>query len=232
VRCRGKLADRTSRRAGPCAGNSVWMVRGERNGVASDQEAAVRLLEGGDGAIGLGELGLKVSENLGLSRSRARRWWQLRGWTAVQQGGANRTLIVLKSSPDAPEGPVAPGQVGLADRVSQAPLDDPLEEGPEGGCGEAESADFLGEPDTDGSSASVPAMAVAAEDSAGADGWPGAAVIESGENAMADEGADGKAVRAGGELESLNDGGPFRLVVVKPSFAAHDRSHAGGRLGA
>jgi len=52
--------------------------------------------------------------------------------------------------------------------------------------GQAQPPDFVGDPDADGASATGTPMAVAAEDPPGADGSPGAAVIEASERAVAD----------------------------------------------
>jgi hypothetical protein len=69
------------------------MVGLEGNGIASDQEAAVRHLECGDGAMGLGKLGLEVGENLGLRWSRAGGYWPIQGRPAIQESGANGALM-------------------------------------------------------------------------------------------------------------------------------------------
>src|SRR6185437_2330630 len=87
--------------------------------------------------------------------------------------------------------------------------------------GQAQPPDFVGDPDADGPSAAAAAMAVAAVDPPGADGSPGAAVIEASKRAVADERADGAAVRARRQLEPLDDRGPLRLAAAEPSHVAH-----------
>jgi hypothetical protein len=47
------------------------------------------------------------------------------------------------------------------------------------------------------------------------------AVVEAGEDTVADEHADGLAVGTGGLLEPLNDGDPFFLTAVEPGLVAH-----------
>jgi hypothetical protein len=193
--------------------------RRDRN---SDNERPSRLLEGGDRAVGLGKCSLEVSENLSDGRP-GRCGRQIGRRPATQQRRADRTLTPLKSTPDPPECSIAPRTVGLADRGGDAVGDSPFQELPERACGQAQPADFLDEPDADGPSAAESAMAVAAENPPGPDRSPGRTVIESGEYAVPDERADGPAMRAGRELEPLDNRRPLCLTPVKPSLRAHSR---------
>ncbi len=221
---------RPGRRSGPPPGIRPKLEEErERNETDSQKERVCRLLEGGDGAVGLGKRGLEVVENLRVGRPRGRtsrpfRRRPIGRRTATQQCCADRTLIPSKPRPDPPEGPVAPGTVGLADRRCDAAGDGALEEPPNGAGRQAQPADFLCEPDTDGPTAAAPAMAVAAEDAPGPDGPPWTAVIESGEDSMPDERADRPAVRARRPLEPLDHRGPLCFVPVEPPLAAHDRT--------
>jgi len=114
------------------------------------------------------------------------------------------------------------GLNGSANGGSDAAGDGELEEHPQSAGGQAESSDFVGEPDAEGPSAAATLMAIAAEDSPGADGFSlWALVIKSGEGAMADEHADGLAVGAGDLFETFDNRDPILLVAVEPSFVAH-----------
>src|SRR6185437_9076094 len=189
----------------------------------SDKERSGRLLEGGDRAIGVGKRYREVRENLCGGGPASRCGGSMGRRAATEQGGADRALIPLKSGPDSPQGSIAARTFAGTDGGGNAAGDGPLEECPDGAGGQAQPPDFVGEPDADGPSAAAAAMAVAAEDPAGADGFSGAAVIESGEHAVADECADGAAVGARRELEPLDDHGPLRLAAAEPAYVAHDR---------
>lgn len=207
------------------------MVLGtEPEGDDSDEERPGRLLEGGDGAVGLGKRGLEMCEDLCGGRPTGRCGRHIgrpQGrWTATQQRRADRTLSALKPTPESPKGSVAAGTVGRADGGGDAAGDDALKERPQGASSQAQPPDFAGEPHADGASAAAPAMAVAAEDAPGADGSPGAAVIEAGENAVSDERADRTAMRARREFEPFDDRGPLGVVLAEPSFVAHERAPA------
>jgi hypothetical protein len=205
-----------------CVGNSVRVFGNGADGSDSNKERSGRLLEGGDRAVGLGKRGLEMSEDLGGGRPAGRCGRPIGRRTATEQGRADRTLSVLKPAPDPPEGSVAAGTVGRANGGGDAAGDGPFQERPDRTGGQAQPPDFVGEPDADGPAAAAPAMAVAAEDPPGADGSPGTAIIEPGENAVADERADRPAVRARRQLEPLDDRGPLSFAAAEPSFVAHD----------
>lgn len=125
---------RPGRRSGPPPGIRPKLEEErERNETDSQKERVCRLLEGGDRTVGWGERGLEVVENLRVGRPRGRtsrpfRRRPIGRRTATQQCCADRTLIPSKPRPDPPEGPVAPGTVGLADRRCDAAGDGALEE--------------------------------------------------------------------------------------------------------
>jgi len=167
-----------------------------------------------------------MCENLCGGGSAERCGGPVRRRTATEQGRADRRLIPLKSAPDPPEGSVATRAFDVANGGGNAADDGPLEERPHGAGGQAQPPDFVGDPDADGASATATAMAIAAEDPPGADDSPGAAVIESGERAVADERADGAAVRARRQLEPLDDRGPLRFAAGRTIARRSRRSRS------
>lgn len=100
--------------------------------------------------------------------------------------------------------------------------DGALEEVPESVGGDAESSDFVGEPDAEGASAAWTIVAVAAEDAPSTEDftlWTG--LVESVQEAVANEGAVGVAVRTRSLLEPLGDRVPLLLAAVEPLQVAH-----------
>ena len=100
-------------------------------------------------------------------------------------------------------------------------------------CGrfvQAQSSDFVGEPDAEGPSAATSLMAVAAKDPACPKRFSlRAGLVKSVEGAMSDESVNGLAVGTGGLLEALGDRDPSLLGAVEPLFVAHSRSMLPGK---
>ena len=126
-------------------------------------------------------------------------------------------MAAVESLPDALEGSVAPRTVDGVDGGSDGADEGVLEKRPEGGCRDAQSSDFVGDPDTDGSSAAGTPMTVAAKNPPRPDRFSlVVAVVKSGEDAVANERADGLAVGTGGLFEPLDNSDPFLLAAVEP----------------
>jgi hypothetical protein len=131
---------------------------------------------------------------------------------------------VVESRPDALEGSAAELAVGGVDGVGDGANDGVLEKRPQGPGSEAQASDFVGEPDTEGSSAAATPMTVAAKDppcSGRSSLW--IVVVKTREYAVSNERSDDLAVWTGGLFEPLDDGDPFFFVAVEPSvsFVAH-----------
>jgi hypothetical protein len=197
------------------------------------EEAVRGLLESGDGALSVGEGGLEMGEDVrgrlahgiaGRGPGRCIRWR-----AASKEGRADLALGQVEAFPDAlPIAFVQPAIDGAAGG-EDATCDDVLEELPQGGGGEVEASDFVDEPDAEGPPATGPVIAVAAKDAAGAEGpFPGAALVESVETAVAIQSADRVAVRARHLLEPLCDALPF-LVVTKKNQRCSTMVRASGK---
>ena len=131
----------------------------------------MRMLEGGDRAVGVGEGGLEMGEDLRgrLARGvRRRPGRQLGRRAASAQGGADLALCPVEAFPDALPGPVAELAIEGADGGEDAAGDGELEEPPQSAGGQAEPSDFVGEPDAEGPPATGACVAVAAKDPPGA----------------------------------------------------------------
>ena len=170
----------------------------------------------------VGESDLKVCEDLRL-------WpvfgfsWQV-GWSTVwRQGGADVALTELEAFPDALQSSEAQVAVGGADGGGNGTGDGELEEAPERVGSEAEPSDSVGEPDADGASTTGPLIAVAAEYATGADGFSvGTGLVESVQEAMLNESADGLAVGTVREFELFGHRAPILGAAVEPlQLAAH-----------
>ncbi len=125
------------------------------------------MLEGGDGAVGIGKAGLEMSEDL---RGRLARWilrqvGQQFGWRAAPtQSGADLALSEVEPFPDALPGPLTqPAIHGTAGRQDAAG-DGALEESPHSAGGQTEASDFVGGPDAERPPATAPCLAIAAKD--------------------------------------------------------------------
>ena len=129
--------------------------------------------------------------------------------------------------PDALHGPVTEMAVEAADGGEDAVGDGALEKAPQAGGGQAEASDLVGGPDGEGPPAAAPGVAVAAKDAAGTEGLsPGVDLVKAVQGAVANESADDVAVGTGGQLEPLDDRGPFLGVAEKPSLLAHSITSA------
>ena len=80
----------------------------------SHEEGPRRLLEGGDGTVGVWGSGLEMGEDLCRGGPTSGRGRGLRGRAASQQCRADAALAAVESFPDALEGSVASGAVGTA----------------------------------------------------------------------------------------------------------------------
>ena len=178
------------------------------------------MLEVGD-RVGVGEGGLKMGDDM--------RRRPLRGEfgrrSASQQGGSDRALGEVEPLPDALQSPVAQMALRGSARGGDAVGDGTQEELPEKAGGEAQPSDFIGEPNAERASAPATRVAVAAKDSAGAHGlFLGAALVEAEQKAVADERADGLAMRTGRPLEPFRNRVPFVVGAVKELCHAHGPS--------
>lgn len=182
------------------------------------------LLEGGDGAGDLIKCGVEMSKNLGGGGSAGGRV-RTDGWrTATQQCRADPALGEVEPLPDPLPGPVAPLAMPTADGRGNASADSELQEPPQRAGGQARPSEFAGDPDAESPPAPRSPMAVAAEDPPGAEGFSlRAAVVESEEDAMPIERADGHAVRAGSLFEPLADHDPLGIRAVEKSLLTHGR---------
>ena len=118
-------------------------------------------------------------------------------------------MSLVKAFPDALPGPIAQPGVDGADGGEQAAGDGALKEPPQSAGGEAEPADFVGEPDADGPPATGTRIAVAAKDPPGAERLSlGAALVIAVQTAVPIQRADHIAVRAARLLEPFGDRHP------------------------
>jgi len=190
------------------------------------EERPQRLLEGGDGTVGVGEGGLEVCEDM-------RRWpvlrRQLRRQAAPRQCRADVALGDVEAFPDALPSPVAEiagGAAGGADTVADGALEKP----PQRAARQAEASDFVGEPDAEGPPAAATCLAVAAKDPPGARRRPPpAAVVKAVQQAVANQRAHDLAAWTGRLFEPLGDAAPFLVAAIKPSLLAHG-GHASRKI--
>ena len=164
-------------RAAPPTRDGVRVCRRVATGL--HEEGPHRMLEGGDGTVGVGEGGLEMGEDLrrgsvcGFGRQLGRR-------AARRQCRADLALAVVEPFPDALPGPVAAAGSRQRGWRRDAAGDGVLEEPPQAAGGQAEPSDLVGDPDAEGPPAAGPCMAVAAKDPPGAEGFAlGIAVVES-----------------------------------------------------
>ena len=79
---------------------------------------------------------------------------------------------------------------------------------------QAEASDLIGHPDAEGASAAAALIAVAAKDAVGAKGFAfRAGLVESVQEAVANQHADGLAMRTGRLLELLGQSIPFSALL-------------------
>jgi hypothetical protein len=180
------------------------------------------MLKGGDRAVGIGEGGSEMGEDM-CRGSACRFGRQIGGWAARRQRRANSALAQIESFPEALPGPVAAPAIGNnADRRRDAVGDGDLKESPQSAGGQASASDLVGEPDAEGPPATQAPIAIAAEDSPRADRLSlRVTLIEAAQITMADQRANSLAVRTRRQLELLRHRVPFRLRAEKPMLLAH-----------
>src|SRR5271163_1669509 len=127
--------------------------------------------------------------------------------------------------PEALPGAVAAATVtDRGDGDDEGGGDDTLEETPEGIGGETFAAEGVGPPDAESAAATGTLMAIAAKDAVSAEGFlAGLGLSVAVQMAVANESANGVAVRTGDEFELLGKGAP--LVIV-----AEEVGHVSPRL--
>ena len=132
----------------------------------------------------------------------------------------------VESLPNALPGAVAEMAVGGTNGSGQGADGGELEEAPKAAGGEAEPSDFVDAPDAEGATAAGAGLAIAAKDASGADGLAlEVLLVEPEQTAVAIEGADDLAMRAGRLLEPLGKRRPFAIVPAKPSVVGHESAH-------
>jgi hypothetical protein len=183
-----------------------------------DEEGPQRMLEVGDGAVGVGKGGLKMSENL-------RRWalGQQLGWRMPRQEcRADFALAQVEPFPDALQAPVAEMAVGGANARDNAVGSGALQEPPQTLGGQAEPSDFVGAPDAESPPATRACMAIAAKNPLGSDRLSlRVALVIPAQKTMPIERANDLAMRTRPQLEPLGNRVPFLSTTAKPSFVAH-----------
>jgi hypothetical protein len=190
-------------------------------GTGLHEEGPQRMLEGGDRTMGVGEGGLEMCEDVrrrslrGLARQLGRR-------TPPRQCRADLALAPGEPFPDALPGSVTQMAVDGADGSADAAGRGASEEAPQTAGGQAESTDFVGDPDAERAATTATHMAVAAKDSASPQCFsPRAAVVESVQTAVPNQRTHHFAVRAGRLLEPFRQRDPFVGATVKPLLPDH-----------
>ena len=88
--------------------------------------------------------------------------------------------------------------------------------------GHAQTSDFIGEPDAEGTTTAGAPMAVAAKDPPSAESLAlGVTFVVAVQKAMTDQRANRFAMRTGRLLETLQNRVPFLLATAKPVLVAH-----------
>jgi hypothetical protein len=208
--------------SGVCHGG-VW----SGDGSGSHEEGVHRMLEGGNGTVGVGEGGLQMGEDLRRWPARSfslQRGRQLRRRTPRRQCRANLALAQVEASPEALPGPVTEMAGGGTAGSDQASGDGVLEEAPQTARGQAEPSDFVCGPDADRPPATAPCLAVATKNPPCPDRLTlGVALVIAAQIAVANQRAYHLAVRTGHQLEPLRHRAPFLGAADKPSLLAHGR---------
>jgi hypothetical protein len=175
----------------------------------------------------IGEGGLEMGEDLGgrLARGVRRQMGRQLGRRAASaQSRADLALRPVEAFPDALHCPIAQLASKSVAGGADAAGNGALEEAPQGGGGQAEPPDFVGEPDAESPPATGTCLAVVAKDTPGAHRLSlGAAFVKSVQTAVPIQRADGLAVRTGRLLEPLGNADPFLLATIKPTLFAHVR---------
>jgi hypothetical protein len=204
-----------------CRECRVEVCRGQREAI-SDEEGPHRKLESGNGAVGVGEGGMEMGEDLRRWRGLRR---QLGRQAACGQCGADLALAQVEAFPDALPGAVASPAVGDdAACRGDAAGDGALQESPHSVGGQAQPPDFVGNPDAEGTPAAAPPMAVAAKDPPSADRLAlGVALVVAAQKAVANQRANGFAMRTRRLLESFSNHAPIQVAAAKPALLVHVR---------
>ena len=195
-------------------------------GVGLHEEGPHRMLEGGDGTVGVGEGGLEMCEDL-------RRRRPLRGFrrhlgrrAPPKQCRADLALALVEPFPDALQSPITEMAVDGVDRSENAAGGGELEEPPQSAACQAEPSDFVREPDAEGPPATATCIAVTAKDPPRAHRFSlGVVLVKSAQIAVPNQRADHLTVRTGRLLEPLSHRTPFLGAAEKPSLLAHGPCH-------
>lgn len=183
------------------------------------------MLEGGDRAVGAGEGGLKMCEDLrrrGPSRGPRRQFGRQ---APPRQCRADFALAMIEPFPDALQGSVTEIAVGGSDGSEHAAGGGALEEPPQSGGGQAQPSDFVREPDADSPPAAATRIAVAAKEPSGADCLLlTVALVVAEQIAVSNQCADHLAMRTGRLLKPLSQRVPFLVAAAKPAHLAHVRT--------
>jgi hypothetical protein len=175
------------------------------------------VLIGSQGTVSLGKSGLQMSEDLGLG-SIGR---QLRWRAPSRQGGADGTLSQRKAMPETLPGSVAPLRLSHGTcRRCDTPRDGLLQKSPHCMGAQAQSADLVRQPDTDGPSATTLRMPVAAIDTTCPQTSSLSLVIPH-QTAMPNQSAHPLAMRTRRQPEPLHQFRPFLFATVKPALLNH-----------
>lgn len=189
------------------------------------EERVQRILEGGDGTVGVGEGGLEMSEDMSgraVPRCGGQRDRQLGRRAQRRQCGADPALAQVEALPDALPGSVTEMAVDCTAGREDTAGSGELEKPPQTGGGQAKPADFVGTPDAEGPAATRACVAVAAKDPPGAHGFAsGAGVVKAAQIAMPNQCADHLAMRTRHQLEPQGQRVPFRGSAAKPALAVH-----------
>jgi len=183
---------------------------------ALHKESSQGMLEGSDGTVRIGKGCLKMSQH--LRRRRLRRFgWRFRRLALLPQRRADLALAEIESFPDPLHLPVAQVAVDAADGRADAVRDHSLEKRPQPAGREAQPSDFVRDPDAERPPAAPAIVAVAAEDSPGADCLSlRVALIIASQKAVQNQQAGHLAMRARCRFELLVNREPLLRAPRKP----------------
>ena len=210
-----------------CMANDTRNVRetlADREGeTGSREEGSRRVLEGGDRTVGIRKGSLQMGEHVRRRGPACRFRRRLGRRTPSEQGCANRALAAIESLPDALQGSVAQMAVGGPDRGGDAVGRGASEERPQLAARQAQSPDFVREPNAERATATTACMAIAAKDPPSPYCFsPGTLLVKPEQEAVPNQRADRLAAGTRRLLEPLGDRDPFAFVAIKPTLDAHD----------
>lgn len=185
-----------------------------------DEEGSQRMLEGGDGTVGVGEGGPEMSKDVGRRTPRG----QFGRRAAPRKCRADLALAQAEALPDPLQGSVTQMAFGGTNGGGEAAGNGVLQKTPQRAGGQAQPSDLVGAPDAERPPATSPGMAIAAKDAPGADHFSRAAVVVTIQRTVANQRADNVAMRTGRQLEPLMDGVPLVVATIKPTLLCHARS--------